>query len=405
MVGNTSRLVDFSGNLGHININSYSKEIRRKGALQRCEERIIFEKISVVQNETIRILLKDPEVYKYFTDKVSVALDQGRMFDIVYFDANSFGSDTHEEIIQTYSDFMEVCEVSSSYDEIESIVTLMHFTNEFYEDLIEELPKNGYNKIFLDHVDDLIVSYRNKIIEHNIALVIKCAIELSKGPTFLTANDLIQDGMIGLRKAIEKFNPYLGAKFSTMAVNWIVAEINRSIENKDMLISVPCNISSAYRKTTKKFNSLIQQKKEVININTLIDELGDDSIMYVEVHHIDINSKAKHSLSSHPGSMSLVETLPDTKNPEISVELEQEQLRRNIKKVINRLPEKERFIIESLFGMSETEHVYNNFEIMHKLNVKTYEYNKMKQRAYRLLKEEIEQSTKFNKWQSVLENY
>jgi len=69
--------------------------------------------------------------------------------------------------------------------------------------------------------------------------------------THLSKDDLIQEGVIGLSRAIDKFNPELNYAFSTYAVHWIRAGVRRCIYNGDELIRVPEHVSTAVRKLNK----------------------------------------------------------------------------------------------------------------------------------------------------------
>lgn len=69
--------------------------------------------------------------------------------------------------------------------------------------------------------------------------------------THLSKDDLIQEGVIGLSRAIDKFNPGLNYAFSTYAVHWIRAGVRRCIYNTDELIRVPEHVSTAVRKLNK----------------------------------------------------------------------------------------------------------------------------------------------------------
>ncbi len=83
------------------------------------------------------------------------------------------------------------------------------------------------------------ITARNKLIEHNMRLVIKNA---KKYHTyFLSEDDLIEEGTIGLMKAIDKFDPMKGYRFSTYATWWIRQAITRAIANTDRTIRIPAH--------------------------------------------------------------------------------------------------------------------------------------------------------------------
>ena len=84
--------------------------------------------------------------------------------------------------------------------------------------------------------------YRNKLIEHNLRLVITVANHYSdKG---LELEDLIQEGILGFIRAIEKFDPNEGTKLGTYAVWWIRQKITRALSNKTRMIRLPVHITT-----------------------------------------------------------------------------------------------------------------------------------------------------------------
>jgi len=91
----------------------------------------------------------------------------------------------------------------------------------------------------------------------NLGLVGWIAIKYQKQG--LDFDDLIQEGILGLIKAIEKFDPSRGYKFSTMAVPWIRSFISRAIENKKSTIRVPSYMIALIRKMRREELLLLQE--------------------------------------------------------------------------------------------------------------------------------------------------
>lgn len=95
---------------------------------------------------------------------------------------------------------------------------------------------------------------RETLVTSNMGLVHFCVNDIvgkkRAGLKSLSREDLIQEGSIGLARAVDKFNLSLGTRFSTYAVYWIRAAIFRGIAERDDLVRVPEHMSSAVRKVT-----------------------------------------------------------------------------------------------------------------------------------------------------------
>lgn len=91
---------------------------------------------------------------------------------------------------------------------------------------------------------------RRRLVEANMRLVINVA-KNYRSPSF-SLEDLVQEGAIGLLKAISKFDPARGYRFSTYAMFWIRQGIGRAVENKSRAIRLPAHIREAVRRIDRK---------------------------------------------------------------------------------------------------------------------------------------------------------
>ena len=102
-------------------------------------------------------------------------------------------------------------------------------------------------------------SARDTLVTRNMGLVYYCVNEiLGKRKRFqsLSREDLVQEGAIGLARAVDRYNLAIGGRFSSYAMYWIQTAVLRGIAEQDDLVRVPEHVSAAVRKMSKAANRL-----------------------------------------------------------------------------------------------------------------------------------------------------
>lgn len=193
---------------------------------------------------------------------------------------------------------------------------------------------------------------KREMIEANLRLVIKFAKKHSNRGLGLDFSDLVQDGNIGLMKAVDKFDYRLGNKFSTYATNWIQQGISRSIADQARTIRIPVHMIDNIHKIQRASRQFMHKYGR----QPTAEELS--KIIYLPVDKIHKAMKVNLkpiSLEAPVGTdeeSSRLEIIADetAKNPFTSAA--QKNLRKIVTQILSELDPKEETVLRQRFGMS-----------------------------------------------------
>ncbi|MDL2295377.1 RNA polymerase sigma factor RpoD [Lachnospiraceae bacterium OttesenSCG-928-E19] len=193
---------------------------------------------------------------------------------------------------------------------------------------------------------------KREMIEANLRLVIKFAKKSSNRGLGLDFSDLVQDGNIGLMKAVDKFDYRLGNKFSTYATNWIQQGISRSIADQARTIRIPVHMIDNIHKIQRASRQFMHKHGRMPTAEEL------SKIIYLPVDKIHKAMKVNLkpiSLEAPVGTeddSSRMEIIADetAKNPFVSAA--QKNLRKIVTQILSELDPKEETVLRQRFGMS-----------------------------------------------------
>jgi RNA polymerase primary sigma factor len=194
---------------------------------------------------------------------------------------------------------------------------------------------------------------KQRFVRHNLRLVVKVAKRYRNlGVSF---PDLIQEGNLGLIRAVEKFDHRRGFMFSTYAIWWIHQAMIRAIQNHSRTVRVPSHMYDLQLRYRRADEELRRRLGRIPRAGELAAELGLDAEAFGHLTSTLAPIASIHAPLADTDSLSLEDSLEDEAAPDPIAEVDRVEVRGELVRLLVVLSPRERRILDWRFGLSGAE--------------------------------------------------
>lgn len=282
-------------------------------------------------------------------------LDLSNDSDIMITDADG------EQSIDSFQSFLR---------QIGRIPLLTHKEEIKYAKMIVENPENAkYAK--------------DQMVNHNLKLVVSIAKKYHN--TGMHLEDLIQEGTIGLMKAVDKYDYTKGYKFSTYATWWIRQSVSRSISDQSKTIRIPVHMAETINKMNRIKSKLSNELNRDPSIEEIAEAMGITPDKVQEIMNYALDPVSLETPVGDEGDTNLADFVPDNNSQTAHDKLVKELVHDKLIEAIETLTPREQQVLKMRYGL-DMDRTYTLEEIGNKFNITRERIRQIEAKAIKKLK-------------------
>jgi RNA polymerase primary sigma factor len=237
-----------------------------------------------------------------------------------------------------------------TFDQEQELASAMGTGRDAARRLSDEHPLTPGDRRRLEYQVSAGAGARAQLINSNLRLVVSIARRYQGHG--LSLLDLIQEGSLGLMRAVDKFDPSRGLKFSTYATYWIRQSVGRAIADHGRTVRLPVHLGERLSRLARARQSLIQRLDRDPTPEEVASELGITPEQVTRAEQAALVPASLDETHSDDGTGALAEVIADPLEPTPLDQVAHGLLRDDLSEAMSHLTQRERHILSLRYGLA-----------------------------------------------------